>query len=424
MNTDSSPISQNDSWKRQEHKIGLATQNPWFFYVSLATTHRNLQERSHPLQPYSKLINKLFSGVKNDSVLYHQGTARSGSLAKPSTHVVEFHEDAPGPKIMGTRREEDDVVLKNAEAGSNLAEIRVLNCANKPTLLYSAAKQTHLVLRKNSPFAMSFGSIFRINDSVDVEVTYSEANTSRDLKAWFAQELEEAKSEIARLIEEVTCYICWNTEESTEEDFVVSPCGNCTGSSRYVHLSCLLQWIDKNRLGHCPICKDAIPEDFGPRPPYIELTVLDKHVFRRNIALEQNIVRISLANRDKVYLGTKQDGSLVLVESQEEDRDNAHCYVTYDAVKHDFFIVDCAEDLSCKTMLKLNNSHEIALEELPTRFLIGRGDSRCIADVLLSKEKPTVVVQESACERLLANSSGYVWFSLVALLIAFLYTYM
>ena len=59
---------------------------------------------------------------------------------------------------------------------------------------------------------------------------------------------------------------------------IINPCGKCSGSSRYVHLQCMLTWIKSSGSGHCSICNGALPQHFSSPPPNLELKVV-RYVF-------------------------------------------------------------------------------------------------------------------------------------------------
>ena len=48
------------------------------------------------------------------------------------------------------------------------------------------------------------------------------------------------------------CRICHC--EETSEEYLISPC-YCTGTLRYVHQSCLQQWLKRNGMKSCELCK-------------------------------------------------------------------------------------------------------------------------------------------------------------------------
>ena len=50
-----------------------------------------------------------------------------------------------------------------------------------------------------------------------------------------------------------SCKICWDNEGA-----LISPCA-CTGTMRFVHLSCLMQWLGANNSCCCDICHTPFP---------------------------------------------------------------------------------------------------------------------------------------------------------------------
>ena len=52
-----------------------------------------------------------------------------------------------------------------------------------------------------------------------------------------------------------TCRICF---EGADQGLLCSPC-DCNGSSKYIHISCLLRWINTSDRSSCEICKTNFP---------------------------------------------------------------------------------------------------------------------------------------------------------------------
>ena len=51
-----------------------------------------------------------------------------------------------------------------------------------------------------------------------------------------------------------TCRICHG--EATEEEPLFYPC-KCSGSIKFVHQSCLVEWLSHSQKKHCELCKTA-----------------------------------------------------------------------------------------------------------------------------------------------------------------------
>jgi len=77
------------------------------------------------------------------------------------------------------------------------------------------------------------------------------------------------------------CYICYETGDQSNP--LINPC-QCTGSVKYVHLSCLSRWIQPEGSStvhaHCPVCKARYPEKTQAmmiRPPAVLLESWSNH---------------------------------------------------------------------------------------------------------------------------------------------------
>ena len=77
------------------------------------------------------------------------------------------------------------------------------------------------------------------------------------------------------------CYICYETGDKGNP--LINPC-QCTGSVKYVHLSCLSRWIQPEGSAtvntHCPVCKSRYPEKTQAmmiRPPAVLLESWSNH---------------------------------------------------------------------------------------------------------------------------------------------------
>jgi len=77
------------------------------------------------------------------------------------------------------------------------------------------------------------------------------------------------------------CYICYET--GGVGDPLINPC-QCSGSVKYVHLSCLSRWIQPEGSStvntHCPVCKARYPEKTQAlmiRPPAVLLESWSNH---------------------------------------------------------------------------------------------------------------------------------------------------
>lgn len=164
------------------------------------------------------------------------------------------------------------------------------------------------------------------------------------------------------------CYICWGGPEDpiAEEELnqvrtkgqshataaaaaagkdlkhepnplIRNPCGKCSGSSRYVHLQCILTWIKSSGSGHCSICNGALPQHFSSPPPNIELKVV-RH--RRGHSWVGNR-RFRLSFVDKPFAVIGRDAGC---EVRLSDRSVCaeHAKITFNRDDKQFYISDCS----------------------------------------------------------------------------------
>jgi len=152
------------------------------------------------------------------------------------------------------------------------------------------------------------------------------------------------------------CYICWGdadadlVEDQEEDDTLPSrvaeplgrenplirnPCGRCVGSSQYVHLNCLLQWITSSGSGNCSICGTALPSHFSSPPPSLELKVI-RH--RRNAPWSGvRRFRISFAERGFAVIGRDSSADVRLGDRSVGAQ---HAKISFDRDTRQFFVSD------------------------------------------------------------------------------------
>lgn len=190
------------------------------------------------------------------------------------------------------------------------------------------------------------------------------------------------------------CYICWGGPEDpfSEEELnqvkgkgkahhhasgnqvvlkhepnplIRNPCGKCSGSSRYVHLQCILTWIKSSGSGHCSICNGALPQHFSSPPPNIELKVV-RH--RRGHSWVGNR-RFRLSFVDKPFVVIGRDAGC---EVRLSDRSvcGEHAKVLFNREDKQFYIADCTSLTG--TYVQLVGQLPLASDGDPTYVKIGR----------------------------------------------------
>jgi len=143
-----------------------------------------------------------------------------------------------------------------------------------------------------------------------------------------------------------------------------NPCGKCSGSSRYVHLQCILTWIKSSGSGHCSICNGALPQHFSSPPPNIELKVVRHR--RGHSWVGTRRFRLSFVDKSSAVIGRDADADVRL-----PDRSvcGLHARITFEKDEKRFVIQDCASITG--TYVQLIGQMELPTDE-PTYVKIGR----------------------------------------------------
>jgi E3 ubiquitin-protein ligase MARCH6 len=76
-----------------------------------------------------------------------------------------------------------------------------------------------------------------------------------------------------------TCRICRG--EATQDEPLFYPC-KCSGSIKYVHQDCLMEWLSHSQKKHCELCKTPFrfTKLYSPQMP----TTLPVHIFIGHVA--------------------------------------------------------------------------------------------------------------------------------------------
>lgn len=143
-----------------------------------------------------------------------------------------------------------------------------------------------------------------------------------------------------------------------------NPCGKCSGSSRYVHLQCILTWIKSSGSGHCSICNGALPEHFASPPPNLELKVVRHR--RGHSWVGTRRFRLSFADKPTATIGRDAEADVRL-----SDRSvcAVHARISFEKEEKRFTIQDCASVAG--TYVQLMGQMELPLDEA-TYVKIGR----------------------------------------------------
>ena len=126
-------------------------------------------------------------------------------------------------------------------------------------------------------------------------------------------------------------------EKADPNPLIRNPCGKCSGSSRYVHLQCILTWIKSSGSGHCSICNGALPQHFSSPPPNIELKVVRHR--RGHSWVGTRRFRLSFVDKSSAVIGRDADADVRL-----SDRSvcGLHARITFEKDEKRFVIQDCA----------------------------------------------------------------------------------
>jgi len=155
-----------------------------------------------------------------------------------------------------------------------------------------------------------------------------------------------------------------NEDRHDPNPLIRNPCGKCSGSSRYVHLQCILTWIKSSGSGHCSICNGALPQHFSSPPPNIELKVVRHR--RGHSWVGTRRFRLSFVDKSNAVIGRDADADVRL-----SDRSvcGLHARITFEKDEKRFVIQDCASVTG--TYVQLIGQMELPPEE-PTYVKIGR----------------------------------------------------
>jgi hypothetical protein len=153
-------------------------------------------------------------------------------------------------------------------------------------------------------------------------------------------------------------------ERRAMNPLITNPCGKCSGSSRYVHLNCLLKWIKSSGSGHCSICNGPLPQHFSSPPPNIELKVVRHRRGQSWVGTRR--FRISFAERDVAMIGRDQESDVRLTDRSVG---SLHARITFNRTKRQFELADCFSVSG--TFLQVKGSMELHADNT-TYLKIGR----------------------------------------------------
>ena len=193
------------------------------------------------------------------------------------------------------------------------------------------------------------------------------------------------------------CRICYMEESDPEDNPLLQPC-LCTGSLKYIHLSCLKHWISTRscekidttafsivyiiKQVECELCKAKFPDLIEHNNKIHHLLDFSKD-FESYLTLEsltldkyknKFIYVISLMNSNKkMKLGRGHECEILLSDISVS---RVHCFLLADSANKNLYIID--NDSKFGTLI-LYQAPFIKLEELlPLNIQIGRTYVKCL----------------------------------------------
>ena len=192
------------------------------------------------------------------------------------------------------------------------------------------------------------------------------------------------------------CRICYIEEDDPENNPLVQPC-ICSGSMKYIHLSCLKHWISTRscekidtttycivyiiKQVECELCKTKFPDLIKHNGKFHHLldfsNDFESYMTLESLTLDKYknkfIYTISLVNSNqKLKLGRNHDCDILLSDISVS---RVHCFLLVDKMKKNLFLID--NDSKFGTLI-LVQSPIIKIEELlPLSIQIGRTYIEC-----------------------------------------------
>ena len=145
------------------------------------------------------------------------------------------------------------------------------------------------------------------------------------------------------------CRVCY-ADESEIQSPLINPC-KCTGSLKYIHLSCLQHWIKTRTQFHmslnenfisysfcqcyCELCKEAYPDFMKCDSNYYQILDFSENKFNNYIKFEtipeksykntKNIYIVNFDNKNTINIGRSHDSDLRITDVTVS---RTHCKIT------------------------------------------------------------------------------------------------
>lgn len=209
-----------------------------------------------------------------------------------------------------------------------------------------------------------------------------------------------------------TCRICYLEEESEEDPFI-HPC-QCSGTMKYIHLSCLRKWLGTQicikvsgtkecsifliKNVECELCKQKLPDYIRCNGGTFEIldfhSEFDNYITLEGLRLDKNqnkfLYVVSLDSNKGIKIGRGHDANLLLSDISVS---RVHCILTRE--KNNIYLQD--NDSKFGTLLLVQTPVITIEESLPLHIQVGR------TYFMIKKKKPfsffsCCSVEESANE--------------------------
>ena len=252
-----------------------------------------------------------------------------------------------------------------------------------------------LKLSKKQNISISHSNSLHSNNNNNSVINISETDTKRDqqqqqlhLKTDIKYMQSSLKLSINNPKSKRTCRICYS-EDNTDDSPLIQPC-QCSGSMKYIHLSCLRKWIETTlcikiysnehyaqyslKSIECELCKAKFPDMIRHNGKLYELTSFhsdyDKYMILEGLALDKNGTKslyvISFDHhKKKINVGRGHDSHLLLNDISVS---RIHCLIYQDG--RNVYIED--NDSKFGTLVLIQNQMLTLYASVPLHFQVGK----------------------------------------------------
>ena len=211
------------------------------------------------------------------------------------------------------------------------------------------------------------------------------------------KEIKENYNEKINQIKQKICRICYS-EETDQNDPLIQPC-SCSGSLKYIHLSCLKKWlntksfikVDNNAFcvsyltkpAECELCKNIFPDFVFHNNKLIEIKTIESN-FKNFLILEslnndinknKFIYIISLDNSEHLIKVGRGKDSDVLITDITVSRIHSNIIVENNNMNKSVYIEDNYSKFG--TLILIQSPKIILCENLNLNIQVGRTFISC-----------------------------------------------